>query len=435
MGVNNGYDIGVNGRDLILKTSGKIYVKVAEKFYELDFRNTKQDTQTAESSQSREVKTSDIVFLDTLSKETYPGDNKLVVNNDELYITKGGFYKQINVATSSTTEDVATSSTFEETTDVVVEDNLFVKITDDVWCLGDSVSFDTIEIIDEPVNKWNDALFFNSVKDYFFDEVSGLSDDDINKLFFNNTTDSVHNWTVKTKNEIEQTVLTNVAKNGQPVTILDFKNLYNSFWFSNALFNTETAMYTGQYISFSFDKWSNALRTKSKITIGNTDAIIISVIDDTVVAKLKDNSIQSGLINIQKTSGSVIVYKNDDISFIDVLNSNTNVYNDAIQNENDICVRIGNLDTLQNHSGTGAFFNRNITIKNGPFTLNQDGSGNIGAQLKWNTNGELSGTYVDSVNNKIASLENQLESLNSWVTDLTFRIMYLENWKADLENN
>ena len=350
MGVNNGYDIGVNGRDLILKTSGKIYVKVAEKFYELDFRNTKQDTQTAESSQSREVKTSDIVFLDTLSKETYPGDNKLVVNNDELYITKGGFYKQINVATSSTTEDVATSSTFEETTDVVVEDNLFVKITDDVWCLGDSVSFDTIEIIDEPVNKWNDALFFNSVKDYFFDEVSGLSDDDINKLFFNNTTDSVHNWTVKTKNEIEQTVLTNVAKNGQPVTILDFKNLYNSFWFSNALFNTETAMYTGQYISFSFDKWSNALRTKSKITIGNTDAIIISVIDDTVVAKLKDNSIQSGLINIQKTSGSVIVYKNDDISFIDVLNSNTNVYNDAIQNENDICVRIGNLDTLQNHS-------------------------------------------------------------------------------------
>ena len=46
MGVNNGYDIGVNGRDLILKTSGKIYVKVADKFYELNFRNEEQNNKT-----------------------------------------------------------------------------------------------------------------------------------------------------------------------------------------------------------------------------------------------------------------------------------------------------------------------------------------------------------------------------------------------------
>jgi hypothetical protein len=66
MGVNNGYDIGVNGRDLILKTSGKIYVKVADKFYELNFRNEEQNNKT-ESSESKEAKTSDVILLDTLS--------------------------------------------------------------------------------------------------------------------------------------------------------------------------------------------------------------------------------------------------------------------------------------------------------------------------------------------------------------------------------
>lgn len=137
MGVNNGYDIGVNGRDLILKTSGKIYVKVAEKFYELDFRNTKQDTQKTESDQSQESKTSDIVFLDTLSKENYPGDNKLVINNDELYITKGGFYTKINVTASSQTEDAVTSYSSdlvvnEITEDEVVDDTLFIQINDGV---------------------------------------------------------------------------------------------------------------------------------------------------------------------------------------------------------------------------------------------------------------------------------------------------------------
>lgn len=133
MGVNNGYDIGVNGRDLILKTSGKIYVKVADKFYELNFRNEEQNNKT-ESSESKEAKTSDVILLDTLSNENYPGDNKIVINNDELYITKGGFYKKVNVATSSQSEDVATSypETVEYSNPISQSDNLFAKIDENI---------------------------------------------------------------------------------------------------------------------------------------------------------------------------------------------------------------------------------------------------------------------------------------------------------------
>lgn len=119
MGVNNGYDIGVNGRDLILKTSGKIYVKVSDKFYELDFKNEKQKSEKKEF----EDRQPDVVQLDTLSKEDYPGDNKVVINNDNLYITKGGTYKKVNDSAASKKEVVES--------DNISSDKLFVKISED----------------------------------------------------------------------------------------------------------------------------------------------------------------------------------------------------------------------------------------------------------------------------------------------------------------
>jgi hypothetical protein len=122
MGVNNGYDIGVNGRDLILKTSGKIYVKVADKFYELDFRN---ETKDSKKSESLEVKQPDVVLLDTLTKENYPGDNKIVINNDELYITKGGSYKKVNNSTASSATDAVEF-------DNQSSNSLFIPLSDEV---------------------------------------------------------------------------------------------------------------------------------------------------------------------------------------------------------------------------------------------------------------------------------------------------------------
>jgi hypothetical protein len=122
MSVSNGYDIGVNGRDLILKTSGKIYVKVADKFYELDFRNE----QKKDSTKSSEVKEPDVVLLDTLTTESYPGDNKIVINNDDLYLTKGGSYKKINDS-----KEVQQSSASFESLDNE-SDDLFIKISDNV---------------------------------------------------------------------------------------------------------------------------------------------------------------------------------------------------------------------------------------------------------------------------------------------------------------
>jgi hypothetical protein len=77
----------------------------------------------------------------------------------------------------------------------------------------------------------------------------------------------------------------------------------------------------------------------------------------------------------------LIIYKKDDIAFLDVSAGTLDTYNNPFQDESNIKVRIGDLDSLNGYSGTGAVFNENITIKNGPFKLNSDGSGNIGTNL------------------------------------------------------
>jgi hypothetical protein len=58
-----------------------------------------------------------------------------------------------------------------------------------------------------------------------------------------------------------------------------------------------------------------------------------------------------------------------------------NIYNNPFQNINDVRVRIGDLNSINGCSGLGAIFNENIIIKNGPFILNNNGSGSIGSEL------------------------------------------------------
>lgn len=398
MGVSNGYDIGVNGRDLILKTSGKIYVKVADKFYELDFRNEKQKTDTTESS---EIVQSDVVLLDTLSKENYPGDNKLVINNDELYITKGGSYKKVNNSTVSNQSDTV------EFNNSSLND-LFVQISDGVWSLGESASGSEIEFVQNPNVTWNDYCFFNSVFSYFFDDIYGDFDEEtfwVN-IFFNVTSSDSINWTAKSKSEIEKTVITNAYKNQVPVKITDFKDLYESFWYSENAFTSKIAEYKGPYAEISINSWSKVFSPKSEISINGYTALVTTVIGDSIIVKFKEESATLNAGNIQKADGSLIIYKKNGVVFLDVANSDPSMYDDLSQNIDDIRVRIGDLSSIGGYSGLGAIFNNNVIIKNGPFTLNSDGSGNIGSELKWDKDGKLHGSLID----RITSIENWINN-------------------------
>lgn len=396
MGVSNGYDIGVNGRDLILKTSGKIYVKVADKFYELDFRNEKQKTDITESSETIQ---SDVVLLDTLLKENYPGDNKLVINNDELYITKGGSYKKVNNSTVSNQTDTVEF-------DNLSSNDLFVQISDGVWSLGESASGSDIEFVQNPNIIWNDYCFFNSVFSYFFDDIYGDFDEETfwTNIFFNVTDSDSITWTAKNKSEIEKTIITNAYKDQVQVKITDFKDLYESFWYSENEFATKISEYKGSYAEINISSWSKAFSPKSEISINGYSALITTVIGDSLIVKFKEENATLNAGNIQKADGSLIICKKNGIAFLDVTNSDSIIYNNLSQDINDIRVRIGDLSSLDGYSGLGSIFNGNVVIKNGPFNLNSDGSGNIGSELSWDKDGKLHGSLID----RIAAIEKQI---------------------------
>ena len=53
--INNSHVIGVDSRNLVLKTRGTLHVKVGDRYYEIDFRNLQSNSETTEKEQEQYV--------------------------------------------------------------------------------------------------------------------------------------------------------------------------------------------------------------------------------------------------------------------------------------------------------------------------------------------------------------------------------------------
>ena len=105
MAVDLNYGIGVEGKNLVLKTLGRVYVKVKDRKYELLFRP--EDYQelfkeySGEESESAENISKGVVFINNaLDLETikYPGDEILVVTRDgSFFYSDNNQYFQIPI--------------------------------------------------------------------------------------------------------------------------------------------------------------------------------------------------------------------------------------------------------------------------------------------------------------------------------------------------
>lgn len=103
MAVDLNYGIGVEGKNLVLKTLGRVYVKVKDRKYELTFKP--EDIQKlieeniSKSEDSEDSKTTSITVVNDANElETidYPGDNQIVISKDgNLYITEDSNYTPI----------------------------------------------------------------------------------------------------------------------------------------------------------------------------------------------------------------------------------------------------------------------------------------------------------------------------------------------------
>jgi len=84
--INNSHAIGVDTRNLVLKTRGSLHVKVGDRYYEIDFRNL---SKTKKDESKREEFIISIDSKDLINNLEYPGDNKLIVGLDgSLFVTK-----------------------------------------------------------------------------------------------------------------------------------------------------------------------------------------------------------------------------------------------------------------------------------------------------------------------------------------------------------
>lgn len=108
----------------------------------------------------------------------------------------------------------------------------------------------------------------------------------------------------------------------------------------------------------------------SEVIINNCVAIITAVYNNSAIIKFKDSNITLNPEDVQKRSNTITITKKEDVAFLDV------------KNQDDVLVRLGNLNTLPGYSGLGAAFTKNVNITNEPFVLYGDGSGELGEAIK-----------------------------------------------------
>ena len=91
------YGIGVEGKNLVLKTLGRVYIKVKDRKYELAFRP--EDTQNVNTQSESGNDSSNLVFINSstdINSLTYPGDNKVIISRDgHLYLSENNGYTEI----------------------------------------------------------------------------------------------------------------------------------------------------------------------------------------------------------------------------------------------------------------------------------------------------------------------------------------------------
>lgn len=86
--INDSHAIGVDTRNLVLKTRGTLHVKVGDRFYEIDFRNLGGSREDEEEKEKEEYIIS-IDSKDQIHEIIYPGDNKLIIGLDgSIFVTK-----------------------------------------------------------------------------------------------------------------------------------------------------------------------------------------------------------------------------------------------------------------------------------------------------------------------------------------------------------
>ena len=146
--INNSHAIGVDTRNLVLKTRGTLHIKVGDRYYEIDFRNL-----NANSEDKEEQKEEYIISIDSkdqIEQIEYPGDNKLIVGLDgSLFVTKNN--SVIDVTPKQTSNKTTTVAPIQQqvTKSGYIENKLFGDSSLSLDFVNSSITTDTLVVSKE----------------------------------------------------------------------------------------------------------------------------------------------------------------------------------------------------------------------------------------------------------------------------------------------
>ena len=187
----NAETVGSISKDLVLNTFGRIYIRVRDKYYELNYDNTGLDNTSNDSKNDP-----DIIILESsndLTSITYPGDSKVILTLD------GGFYITVNGEYRPYT----------------------IKQTGSSWEIEDLTVKNPIKILTttEPPFIINSKQLVENLNAQY---LNGYTDDKFAKKAENESISG--NWTIKNILFIDNVLKSTNNKNTLNDTILDFAN-------------------------------------------------------------------------------------------------------------------------------------------------------------------------------------------------------------------
>ena len=155
--LTNNSKVGDKGKDLVLQTSGRVYVQVKDRFYELNFRqeDNKNKDKEEDKSQSYILFIQDENVLES-DEFVYPGDNYLIITQTgQLYKTVNETYEKIvlNIPITTTFTQPLTITTLEAP--LVISSSALVKNLNAQYLNGLSSEKFIQKNTTELITKWN----------------------------------------------------------------------------------------------------------------------------------------------------------------------------------------------------------------------------------------------------------------------------------------
>lgn len=383
MAVDLNYGIGVEGKNLVLKTLGRVYVKVKDRKYELAFRPEDiidQIKQYGENSTASEltgnsnlVIAENSVELDTME---YPGDETLVITKDgQLYYTENNGYTPINIQYSGnelTLQNLYLSGQIIFTGNgipmVIPNNNTIQNLNADLLDGYHSSSY-AIKNQNEIINgNWN---FTNQLTFNIGYGLRRLSDANNQKVWIDFTTGNIKCNTL-TANEISlpsESIRPDLVSGignevwvGSEINIMSFSDLtdFNESEISKFhLVSDAYDNYLPEFLSdednatrLALDDWYNLLFTT--YDKDNETYTIKDFSDPTVIESV--NAVLAPNYTVNDFMPLILALQDADLS-----NFTGNYYNIVIDQETDIQLLLPNMIIKDNRGNTGVVLDRYTT--------------------------------------------------------------------------